>query len=537
MTKSSTLMYLDENIAKNPEKCALSDGIRSLSYRQLDKETRIFAKALQSTGCCYGDVIGIHIDRSIDMVIAVLSVLRLGCAYCPLDTSYPMERIDIMIKQLPNMKAIVSGKSTRKSISRILPSKILNVEFDWTPSNDKNSNSDIKFPHIEEDSLCYIVFTSGSTGIPKAVSVKHSGWVNLLGWIKDEFDHSSDSSNLLISSAGFDISQRSLMMPFVSGATLFVLPSKSFDPAMATRMIQQHGVRSLHCAPSTLYMLIESASFSEDNPLVSIRQVFVGGEPLSPRRVLHWVEADGAGCTLVNVYGVAECTDVATFYALHDYDRYAAEGCPIGKPIANTRIYLVDGTNSDADEGEIHIVGACVGAGYSNDPDRTAQAFVELRTSANTQRAYRTGDLARRRDDGELMYIGRVDNQVKVRGTRIDVGEVEAVLLAIEGVENAIVVGCSQTLSEQKELVAFVQLHATDPTDILTTCKARCRQQMVSQAVPAVFVPVKGFPLTPNGKIDRKTLAATSLAQLKAQSQRSLGTVIQDRELSFVGKS
>lgn len=536
MANLSPLHYFEENLSKSPEKCAVSDGLRSLSYRQIDVETRKFAAMLQSAGCRSGDLIGVHIDRSIEMVIATLSVLRMGCAYCPLDTSYPIDRLSIMIEQLPNMKVVISAENTYQAISEIIPSRIANIQFGLPDSHDTAPIPDVDFPDIDPESMCYVVFTSGSTGIPKAVSVRHSGWGNLLGWIKDRFAHDSADSNLLISSAGFDISQRSLMMPFVSGATLFVLPSKSFDPVMATRMIQENGVQTLHCAPSTLYMLIDAAGFSQDNPLRSVRHVYVGGEPLSPRRVLRWAETDGAGCTLVNVYGVAECTDVATFYALHDYERYAVEGCPIGKAIANTRIYLVDGDNTDADEGEIYITGACVGAGYANDSERTAQAFVELETPGGMTRAYRTGDLARRRADGELMYIGRVDNQLKVRGTRIDVGEVEAALLTIEGVENAVVVGCAPTLSQQKELVAFVQIPAENADDILATCLAKCRRQMVSQAVPSVFAPVQSYPLTPNGKIDRKALASMPLETLKSQGHAAHGSTAPERELSLAGK-
>jgi D-alanine--poly(phosphoribitol) ligase subunit 1 len=496
---------------RHPDRVALTCGRQEHSYRDLNLRSNQFAYYLMEQGLGPGSVVGVCLDRSPEMIISILGILKAGAAYAPLDTTYPASRLQLMISQLAAMKLIVAGPRTLGMVGGS-STKVL----DLAEAGPFLRTFPIADPVVEisGQSICYVVFTSGSTGTPKAVAVRHEGWCNLLSWAVSEFGLVASSSGLLMSPFGFDISQRALMTPLFTGSALHLLPSRNFDVMMTYRMIAELSVRTLHCAPSALYLLLERAGAVSTEALGSLAFVFVGGEPIAPARVTDWATRPGNPTRLVNVYGVAECTDVATAHVLVDYARYAASGVPIGSPIYNVNIHVLDSDLTPVppgDTGEICISGVCVGAGYLNDSKLNDERFVSLGSGESLIGLYRTGDLGRVSPDGELMYVGRADGQVKIRGMRVDVGDVEAALAGNEHVRQAVVLPVRSEGSQAADLVGFVVPSGgvAEKDFDLSVVRRQLLTVLPAHMIPISLVAMPRFPLSPNGKVDRRALAVS----------------------------
>jgi D-alanine--poly(phosphoribitol) ligase subunit 1 len=491
--------------ALHPGQIAVTCGADRRTYGELDASANQFARYLSSLGAGRGSIIGVCIDRSVDLMVAILGILKAGAAYVPLDPAYPRDRLRFMVAQLPQMKLIavagetlhlIGGDTGRTCLD--LPS--LAGQLSLLPVSRLPSA-------ISGDDLCYAVFTSGSTGTPKATAVRHVGWYNLLNWLQIEYRLGPHSANLMLSSFGFDISQRSLMTPLFTGATLHLLPSRSFDIAMAYRLIRDLGVRTLHCAPSTLYLLVERETATRGQALAGLNYVFIGGEPLTARRVTDWARRDSNSCVLLHQYGVAECTHVASSHPMTDFDGYATGPVPVGRPVYNTEIHLLadDLTEVPAGEtGEICISGTSVGAGYLNAAPTDYEKFVLVERDGETARMYRTGDRGYATPAGELVVIGRIDAQVKIRGMRIDLGDVEHAVRSHPDVRDVTVLAL-RAGDGDLALVAFY-IPADGSTD-----KHALRRDLLDtlprNMVPQDLVELAAFPLNPNGKVDRQALA------------------------------
>jgi D-alanine--poly(phosphoribitol) ligase subunit 1 len=501
---------LESHAERHPERLALTCGEESRSYGELNAQANQFAHYLIDRGLGPGAIIGVWLDRSIEMVVSILGVLKAGAAYAPLDTTYPAGRLRLMISQLTGMKLVVASPSTLE-MTQGCTAEVLNVADCWPRLGELSGTNPVTA--INEESICYVIFTSGSTGTPKAVAVRHKGWYNLLNWVVTEFGLGTSSSGLLMSPFGFDITQRGLMTPLFAGAALHLLPSRYFDARMACRLIRDRRVRTLHLAPSALYLLLDQAEAQGADALGSIEFMFPGGEPIVAARLADWAKGPGNSAKLVNVYGVAECTDVASAHILSDYDGYALSGVPIGRPIYNVDIHLLDSglaPVAPGDLGEICISGLAVGAGYLNDPGLNAERFVSVPSEGCAVALYRTGDLGRVGPDGELMYVGRADRQVKVRGLRVDLGDVEAALTSDERIKQAVVVPVRAKDARDTDLAAFVML-GSEAVSAETFDALAMRRDLLEvlpvHMVPAQIVVVAQFPLSPNGKVDRDALA------------------------------
>lgn len=502
----------ESHAGNRPERPALVCGEVSYTYGELNERANRLAHFLLARGVGPGSVVGVCLDRSAELVVTLLASLKVGAGYAPLDPSYPAERLRLMTEQLAHADLIAVSPATTSLVEHCADKRvdIAALDLDGFPATAPEVDVDV-------DAVCYVVFTSGSTGAPKATAVRHRGWYNLLEWLTGEFGLDADSSNLMISSFGFDISQRSLMAPLFSGATLHLLPSRSFDVLMASRIIREQKIRTLHCAPSALYLLLQRDEESGGEILDSLQHAFVGGEPFTVSRMESWAKNYSSSGKIVNVYGVAECTDVSSFHVLTDYPDYAVRGVPIGRPVNNTDLYILDEelrSVTTGDTGEICIAGAGIGAGYLNAPALNAERFITARLDGREAALYRTGDMGYVRDDGELMCVGRVDAQVKIRGMRIDLGEVENAVRSCRGVQDAVaLVAGGEPGGEEAHLVAFVLPEPEPgaggrPAELDSRA---LRSELLAahprHLVPKVFVAVPAFPLSPNGKVDRRALA------------------------------
>ncbi|ROP31313.1 amino acid adenylation domain-containing protein [Couchioplanes caeruleus] len=486
-----------------PDAIAVHCGGRRLSYRELDARANQFAHFLARRGHGRGAKVGVCLDYSIDMVVAILGTLKAGAAYVPLDPAYPEARLRLLLGQIPDLAVIVAAPATaglvESATAAVIDLAQLGAELAALPV----TGPDVA---VTGDDLCYAVFTSGSTGTPKLTAVRHRNWFNLLNWLALEYGLDRGSNNLVVSAFGFDLSQRSLMAPLFCGATQYLMASRNFDAAMAYRMLREHDIRVVHCASSTLYVLVDWETASGGDALSRLDYVLFGGEPLHVERVLDWARRPGNRCTLLHQYGVAECADVATSYDLAGYRSGEHDVAPVGRPAYNTDIHLLDehlrGVGA-AEHGEICIAGSSVGAGYLNGSGPESARFTTIEADGAPVRIYRTGDRGYIDEAGELIVLGRMDTQVKVRGMRIDPHDIERALGRLPGVRQAAVV-VARTDSGESELTAFLVPIGEELAE--NDVRARLLESLPRNMVPARFRTIARLPLSPHGKVDRAAL-------------------------------
>ncbi|HUN99607.1 MAG TPA: non-ribosomal peptide synthetase [Bradyrhizobium sp.] len=488
---------LEAQALRTPEKTAVICRDRSLTYRALWKEVRRLANRLCGLGVGPESVVAITMDRSLEMIVAMLSVLKAGGAYLPLDSAFPAERIAFMLKD--SDARVVLTRSSLKD--RVASSGAKVVSLDETDFADNGtSSSEMLATEQSASSLAYLMYTSGSTGTPKGVMVEHRNVVNFFAAM-DRVIGSEAGVWLAVTSISFDISVLELLWTLARGFTVVLQILEdglegSGEYSVASQ-IRRHRATHFQCTPTLARALTRSSE-----TLVAmkvIQKMCLGGEPLPLSLANHLGKTLGA--EIFNMYGPTETTVWST---THKMARSAAS-VPIGRPIANTRTYVVDEDGMLASigaVGELYIGGAGVTRGYWRRPELTGERFV-----ANTfepelgGKIYRTGDLVRYCDDGEIEFVGRTDHQVKIRGFRIELGEIETVLGAHPAVHEAVVVA-RRDQPDNPTLAAYVvaKQGLTVPADAL---KAYMRQKLPEYMIPTTISFLSAMPLTPNGKTDR----------------------------------
>lgn len=487
---------------------ALVSGMTTYTYSELNRKANQLANYLITRGVKTNSPVGIFIDRSCEMVIAVLAVLKAGGAYVPLDTTYPKARLNEMLQGV-TLEHLLSMNAL---LERLPENNVDVITLDDDKDAIARASSDNPSHRTTSDDLAYIIFTSGSTGKSKAAGVYHRGWRNLLNWFTKQFEITSSDKVLLVSSFSFDITQRALAMPLICGGQLHLLASNYYSPERVLETIDTQKITLMNCAPSPFYPLIENQPPESLRKLDSLRIVFLGGEPISGARLKEWATSEYCKTELVNVYGTAECSDVSTYYRLRDFDRYVSNAVPIGIPIFNTQIYVMDSDMKrvpDGEIGELCIAGDGLGKGYINDAELTKKKFVTVKLDSKLEVLYRTGDLGRLGKDGNYEYVGRVDNQAKVSGIRIELEEIETVLRQHQRVREAIVVVQEVRLGVQ-HIVAYVIPKESMPDREAKSVDEDLRRhvglKLPKNMVPNTFIEIKEAPLNPNGKIDRIAL-------------------------------
>jgi amino acid adenylation domain-containing protein len=513
----------EAQVERHPDKTALVDGDLRLSYRELDQRANQLAHHLQAMGVTANTPVGICLNRSAELVVAVLGVLKAGGAYVPYDPTYPAERVATMLQDV-KLKVLL----TRQTLLESLPkrkTRVVCIDQEWPMIAGQSADRPPR--RSGPDDLCYIIFTSGSTGRPKSAAVHHRGWTNLLHWFVREFTISPADKNLLMSSFSFDLTQRSMAMPLTSGGELHLVPD-GYDPDLIRRILREQKITLLNCAPSTFYPLIEGPEADRFTNVRSLRCLFLGGEAISASRLMRWAMSEDCVTEIVNVYGAAESSDVSSFYRLHDFPRYARTSVPIGKPIYNSQIYLLDESLRLVPTGvvgEICLAGDGVGRGYLNDEALTARKFVDDPFAGKPgARLYRTGDLGRYLNDGNLEFLGRIDHQVKIRGLRIELGEIEMLLRAHPRVKEAVAVATEHAPGDQRLTAYFtcVSAEAAEATDKDNGLEDELRdilaKKLPAYMIPNLFIRLREMPLNPNGKIDREALPMPSSVERSAKA-------------------
>jgi amino acid adenylation domain-containing protein len=474
----------------HPAKTAVISGSRSLSYEDLSARSNQIANLLRSHGIGRGNFVGLGLHRCLDLPAALLGILKSGAAYVPLDPGYPAARIEQMIASA-KLEFVVTNSDLTDQFPNV---RTLCMD----DASVAESSSDDPAQPLQKDDLIYAIFTSGSTGQPKAASVYHRGFENLLHWYSIELKLSPADRTLVISSPSFDLTQKNFFAPLITGGTLILDDCQTYDISRISTLIREHGVTLINCTPSAFYPLVDAAAGENYAALASLRFAVLGGEPISIPRLRAWLEHPNCRAEVVNSYGPTECADICAFHRLHRGNLDDHGFVPLGREIPNVEVSIRDESLAplpDGEIGELCISGAGVGGGYLNDPARTAEMF--------TADLYRTGDLAKRLPDGILEFRGRADHQVKVNGFRIELGEIEIALNQHDMVREAVVI------AGDNRLIAHIQGHVD-----AATLKDHLSTRLPAYMVPGEFRFVENFPLTPNGKVDRLTLTN----QLKTQS-------------------
>ncbi|ASW54300.1 amino acid adenylation domain-containing protein [Plantactinospora sp. KBS50] len=481
--------------ARAPERTAVVCGPQRLTYRELAAEGRALAAELVRRGVVPGDLVGVRVTRSIDVPVAILGTMLAGAAYVPLDPQYPAQRLRF-ITQEAGIDLVVGQD---------------------VPVRGHPGAPEAPLPAVTRDDRAYVIYTSGSTGRPKGCEITHGNVLSLLEAALPLFDVGPDDRWTLFHSINFDVSVWEMWGPLVTGGTLVVVdPDAAHDPEALLDLLLTHRVTMLLQVPAVFRLLFE-AHRDAGRPRHALRYVIFAGEAVDlgtaaafvQDRAAHGADAgadadaDPAGVRLVNMYGPTETTVYATFKLLDDDALHGANRSPIGRALPHLSITLRDDDGAvvpDGSVGEMWISGGGVSRGYLGRPELTRERFV----TADGLRHYRTGDLARRSPDGDLEFLGRVDRQVKLRGFRIELTEIEAVLRTCTGVRDAAVeVATAEDLGDY--LVAYVvpEPDRFDPAQV----RAQCQRVLPPHMLPASYLVLPAIPLTPSGKVDRAALA------------------------------
>jgi amino acid adenylation domain-containing protein len=492
--RSQTLISLFERqVMATPQSLALCCGDAIWSYRELNNRANTLAAALQADGAGPGVFVAICLDRTPELIAAILGVLKSGAAYLPLDPKYPEERLAYMLKDSGARVMIADHSPLAQKLSEKIPGLLVvsSSETYQTSNPDHVALPDQQNARRPEDAA-YLIYTSGSTGRPKGVVVEQRNAVALIAWAISYFDAPSLRGMLASTSVCFDLSIFEIFLPLATGNTIILV----HDVLELPKSVHSGKVTLINTVPSAMSAVLQTGLPP------TVRTVCMAGEFL-PTELVDRVYAAGAE-QVIDLYGPTETTTYSTV-AL----RVAGASATIGGPIANTRIYLLDENLMQVPVGalgEILIGGEGVTRGYLNQPELTAEKFI-LRPSVELHgRLYRTGDLARQLEDGSLVYQGRRDQQIKLRGHRIELGEIEAALRDATGASHLAVV--VQKRDAGDTLAAFLVESMPGTFDAIQ-CVAALRRRLPAYMIPSHFFPLAALPLTPNGKIDRKALSAT----------------------------
>ncbi|MGO3986802.1 amino acid adenylation domain-containing protein [Pseudomonas sp. SAS7] len=500
---------IEAQVFATPDAPALAFGKHTLTYAELNRRANQLAHKLRELGVGPDALVGIAMERSLEMVIGLLGIVKAGGAYVPLDPEYPQDRLAYMFED-SGIALLLTQSHLRDNlpIPAGLRSLDLDVE-DLSGFSDANPAVD-----VAPLNLAYVIYTSGSTGRPKGAGNSHQALVNRLWWMQKAYGLDASDSVLQKTPFSFDVSVWEFFWPLMTGARLVVAqPGAHRDPQLLVDTINHYGISTLHFVPSMLQAFMTHEAVES---CTSLKRVVCSGEALPAelaRQTLQRLPAAG----LYNLYGPTEAAIDVTHWACQPDESISV---PIGQPIDNLKTHILEGSLQPAvrgSAGELYLGGVGLARGYHQRPSLTAERFVPDPFSDNGGRLYRTGDLARYRADGVIDYAGRIDHQVKIRGLRIELGEIEARLLELASVQEAVVL--AQDGPSGKQLVGYVVPadSAQDESALRDSLRGALKAGLPDYMVPAHLLLLDKLPVTPNGKLDRKALPQPDASQLQGE--------------------
>jgi surfactin family lipopeptide synthetase C len=501
----------EQQVNRSPDAIAVSDGEEALTYSEFNRQANQLAHYLRKSGVGPESMVGVCLERGPDIIIALLAVLKAGGAYVPLDPFYPKERMAYIISN-----ARISALITRQSMMEKFPDRYpcaicVDTNRDLI---DRESETGVA-GRVTPENLAYVIYTSGSTGLPKGAMIEHRGMLNHLFAKIEDLKLTCDDVVAQTASQCFDISVWQFLAVLLVGGRVEIFDDESAHyPAKLLERVERIGVTILETVPALLRGAHEKqvSSGASRYRIRTLRWLLVTGEALPPDLCRQWLQTH-ATPPLLNAYGPTECSDDVTHFPIHEAVSDRLNTIPIGRPVANLRIYIVDRRLEPLPigvAGELYVEGIGVGRGYFDNPSRTAEAFVANPVARQPgSRLYRTGDLARYLPDGNIEYLGRIDHQIKIRGFRIELGEIESVLCEHPAVKQA-VVNVREEGNGDKKLIAYL-VAEQEPGPSQTELRGFLSGKLPDYMLPSFFVSLSEFPLTSNGKIDRQALAAADL--------------------------
>jgi amino acid adenylation domain-containing protein len=488
----------EEQVGHTPDAVAVRFENSDLTYQQLNHRANQLAHRLIKLGVTPEVLVGVYLERSLELVIALYGILKAGGAYVPLDQDYPQERITFMLEE-----SQVPVLLTQQHLASALPkhnAKVICLDSDWDSiTSESTSNPESS---VMSDNLAYVIYTSGSTGKPKGVMNTHLGIVNRLLWMQDEFSLTETDRILQKTPYSFDVSVWEFFWPLSCGARLIIAqPGGHKDSSYLIKTIIEQEITTIHFVPSMLQIFLKDKDVGKCQ---SLRRVICSGEALPfELQKLFFSQLDAE---LYNLYGPTEAAvDVSCWKCQKDS---ALEIVPIGRPIANTQLYILDSGLNPVPVGilgELHIGGVQVARGYLDRPELTAEKFIPNPFSADPKSTlYKTGDLVRFLPDGNIAFSGRMDHQVKLRGFRIELGEIETVLCQHQDIVESVVLAREDMPGDTRLVVYFSA--RTQSRLSIDELRDFLKEKLPEYMVPAAYVQLKALPLTPNGKVDRRAL-------------------------------
>ncbi len=524
--QTSLHRLIEAQVERTPDLLALIFEDQRRTYRELNNESNLLAYQLQAVGVGADTLVGVCMERSLEMVVALLAILKAGGAYVPLDPTYPQERLAYMLED-----AQVSVLLTQTRILDKLPDNAVKTIFCLDPGWNAAASVYPENPRsdVQPDNLVYMIYTSGSTGKPKGVMNTHRGVCNRLYWMQQTYQLGVEDRVLQKTPFSFDVSAWEFFWPLLAGAMLVVArPGGHQDPAYLASIIVEQRITTLHFVPSMLQAFLQEpqlehctslrrdySNFRPHTPATLwLKRMLCSGEALSPELQQRFFERFPAHVQLHNLYGPTEAAIDVTYW---ECQRYSDLGnVPIGRPIANTQIYILNAALQPVPvgvPGELHIGGVGLARGYHNRPELTSEKFIRDPFSQDaTARLFKSGDLARYRADGVIEFLGRIDHQVKIRGFRIELGEIEAVLSQQPAIKDVVVVA-NEDATGYKRLLAYLVARPQSVQPSIEELRTYLKDQLPDYMVPALFIYLDALPLAPNGKVDRNVLPAPDAAR------------------------
>ncbi|HSS49866.1 MAG TPA: amino acid adenylation domain-containing protein, partial [Thermoanaerobaculia bacterium] len=492
-----------DQVETTPEAEALVLGERSLSYRELDGQANRLARYLRSAGVADGDRVAVLLHHSFEMVVAVLGVLKAGASYVPLDPGHPKARLGYLIAD-SGAKLTLTSRELRARLPEDGRAVVLEEEWEAIAAHETDPPGGVS---SSSDEPAYVIYTSGSTGAPKGVQVAHSSLVNYICWAARVYLRGEVLDFPLHTSLAFDLTMTSLYVPLVTGGRLVIYPQRQ-DQYPLLDLMGEGRVEAVKLTPSHLELIKE-----RDNRGSRIRCLIVGGEALSSALARQVEDSFGGEVEIFNEYGPTEAT---VGCMVHRFARPEHEGgfVPIGKPAANVQLYVLDRSLRPVAEnivGELYLAGDCLAMGYLNRPELTAEKFL-VNPFLPGQRMYRSGDLARWLPEGSLDFVGRADEQVKVRGYRIELNEIRIALNRHPEVRDSVVAVAME--AQGPVLVAY---HVSKRELAQQALHDFLAETLLEEAIPSVFVHLRRLPLTLNGKVNLQALP--TLAEVRKRSR------------------
>ncbi|QKG84618.1 amino acid adenylation domain-containing protein [Kroppenstedtia pulmonis] len=487
----------EEQAEKTPDKKAIIFKGDALTYRELNAMANGLAQQLRERGVGPDVPVGICMERSLEMIIGVLGVLKAGGGYVPLDPNFPEDRLSYILED-SNAPVILTQSSFQALLQKTKGEQILCDYLQEITPIERNPDAD-----VSPENLMYVIYTSGSTGKPKGIAMDHRPLVNLILWQNKNL-LSPEANVLQFSTLNFDMSCHEIFATFNNGGTLVLVDERTRkDPEALFGLILDEKINRVHLPYIAFQQLAEVADQFDQNQC-KLQEITVSGEQfrITPQ-IKNWI-SQLEGCRIQNHYGPSE-THVVTSYMIDHLAQEENPLPPIGKPIDNTEVYILDSQLKPVPvgvPGELYIGGICLARGYLNRDDLTHERFIlDPFSNSPNARLYKTGDLARFLSDGNIDYLGRIDDQLKIRGYRVEPGEVESVINKFPGVQETVVVGHEE--SNQAFLAAYIVADQRLDQDHLT---AYLKEQIPEYMIPTVFTQIESLPLTPSGKVSRRSL-------------------------------